>query len=47
MATVCAVGEVELLALSWQEFQEAVEDSRAERDFGEIVQERLAKARET
>jgi alkyl hydroperoxide reductase subunit AhpC len=46
-ATVTAVGEVELLALSWQEFQEAVEDSRAERDFGEIVQERLAKARET
>ena len=47
MATVRAVGEVELLALSWQEFQEAVEDSRAQRDFGEIVQERLAKARET
>jgi len=47
MATVRAVGEVELLALSWQEFQEAVEDSRAQRDFGEIVQERRAKARET
>jgi alkyl hydroperoxide reductase subunit AhpC len=47
MATVRAVGEVELLALSWQEFLEAVEDSRAQRDFGEIVQDRLAKARET
>ena len=47
-ATVRAVGEVELLALSWQEFQEALERSdQTERDFGEIVQERLAKARAT
>jgi len=42
-ATVRALGDVELLALSWQEFQEALEQSdRAERDFSEIVQERLA-----
>ncbi len=42
-ATVRAVGDVELLVLSWQEFQEALERSdRAERDFSEIVQERLA-----
>jgi peroxiredoxin (alkyl hydroperoxide reductase subunit C) len=44
-ATVRAVGDVELLALSWQEFQETLERSdRAERDFSEIVQERLAPA---
>src|SRR5262245_32936831 len=42
-ATVRAIGDVELLALSWQEFQETLEQSdRAERDFSEIVQERLA-----
>jgi alkyl hydroperoxide reductase subunit AhpC len=42
-ATVRAIGDVELLVLSWQEFQEALERSdRAERDFSEIVQERLA-----
>jgi alkyl hydroperoxide reductase subunit AhpC len=42
-ATVRAVGDVELLVLSWREFQEALERSdRAERDFSEIVQERLA-----
>ena len=41
-----AIGDVELLALSWQEFQEALERSdRAERDFSEIVQERLARPR--
>jgi alkyl hydroperoxide reductase subunit AhpC len=44
-ATVRAIGDVELLALSWQEFQAALERSdRAERDFSEIVQERLAAA---
>jgi peroxiredoxin (alkyl hydroperoxide reductase subunit C) len=44
-ATVRAVGDVELLAWSWQEFQETLERSdRAERDFSEIVQERLAPA---
>jgi peroxiredoxin 2/4 len=42
-ATVRAIGDVELLALSWQEFQETLERSdEAERDFSEIVQERLA-----
>jgi alkyl hydroperoxide reductase subunit AhpC len=42
-ATVRAINEVELLALSWQEFQEALERSdQTERDFSEIVQERLA-----
>jgi alkyl hydroperoxide reductase subunit AhpC len=44
-ATVRATGDVELLALSWREFQEALERSdRAKRDFSEIVQERLAHA---
>ena len=44
-ATVRAIADVELLALSWQEFQETLERSdRAERDFSEIVQERLAPA---
>ena len=40
-ATVRAIDDVELLALSWQEFQEALERSdRTERDFAEIVRER-------
>ena len=44
-ATVRAVGEVELLALSWQEFQETLEQSDdTQRGFSEIVQERLAHA---
>jgi peroxiredoxin (alkyl hydroperoxide reductase subunit C) len=44
-ATVRAVDDVVLLALSWREFQETLERSdRAERDFAEIVQERLAQA---
>ncbi|HEX8857299.1 MAG TPA: redoxin domain-containing protein [Thermoleophilaceae bacterium] len=44
-ATVRAVADVELLALSWQEFQAALEQSdRAKRDFSEIVHERLAGA---
>jgi peroxiredoxin (alkyl hydroperoxide reductase subunit C) len=43
-ATVRAVDDVELLAMSWQEFQETLEHSdRMERDFSEIVQERLAR----
>jgi hypothetical protein len=34
-----------LLVLSWREFQETLERSdRAERDFAEIVQERLTQA---
>ena len=42
-ATVCAVGEVVVLALTWQKFQELLERSdRAERDFAEIAKERLA-----
>ena len=42
-ATVRAVGDVEVVALSWQEFQETLERSdRAERDFAEIARERLA-----
>jgi alkyl hydroperoxide reductase subunit AhpC len=42
-ATVRAIGDVELLALSWQEFQETLERSgRGEHDFSEIVRERLA-----
>jgi alkyl hydroperoxide reductase subunit AhpC len=44
-ATVRGIGDVEVLALSWQEFQEALERSdRTNRDFSEIVQERLARA---
>src|SRR5262245_30970544 len=44
-ATVRAVGDVELLALSWKEFQETLERSdQTERDFSEIVHERLATA---
>src|SRR5262249_44288899 len=44
-ATVRATSDAELLALSWREFQEALEQSdRAKRDFSEIVQERLAHA---
>jgi len=42
-ATVRAVGDVELLALSWKEFQETLERSdQTERDFSEIVHDRLA-----
>lgn len=45
-ATVRAVGDVELLALSWKEFQETLERSdKTERGFSEIVHERLAAAR--
>jgi alkyl hydroperoxide reductase subunit AhpC len=44
-ATVRAIDDVELLALSWEEFQDSVEQSdRTNRDFAEIVQERLAQA---
>jgi peroxiredoxin 2/4 len=44
-ATVRAVGEVELVALTWREFQETLERSdRAERDFAEIAKERIAHA---
>jgi alkyl hydroperoxide reductase subunit AhpC len=42
-ATVRAVGDVELLGLSWERFQETLERSdRAERDFAAIVRERVA-----
>jgi alkyl hydroperoxide reductase subunit AhpC len=42
-ATVRAVGDVELLGLSWQTFQETLERSdRADRDFSEIARERIA-----
>ena len=42
-ATVRAIDDVELLALSWQEFQETLERSdRADRNFSEIAKERLA-----
>ena len=42
-ATVRAVGDVELLGLSWQKFQETLERSdRADRDFSEIAKERIA-----
>jgi peroxiredoxin (alkyl hydroperoxide reductase subunit C) len=42
-ATVRAIGDVELLALSWQEFQQTLERSDpTNREFSEIVQERLA-----
>jgi alkyl hydroperoxide reductase subunit AhpC len=45
MATVRAIDDVELLALTWQEFKETLEQSdQAARDFSEIVQERLATA---
>jgi alkyl hydroperoxide reductase subunit AhpC len=44
-ATVQALDDVELLALSWEEFQAALEQSdRTERDFSEIAQERLGQA---
>ena len=44
-ATVRAVGAVELISLSWREFQQALERSdRAERDFAEIAKERIALA---
>jgi len=40
---VRAIGDVKLLALSWQEFQETLEESDStERRFSEIVQDRLA-----
>jgi peroxiredoxin (alkyl hydroperoxide reductase subunit C) len=42
-ATVRAIDDVELLALSWQEFQDTLERSdRADRNFSEIVKERVA-----
>jgi CRP-like cAMP-binding protein len=42
-ATVSAVGDVELIALSWQQFQEALERSdRAQRSFAEIAKDRLS-----
>jgi peroxiredoxin 2/4 len=42
-ATVRAIGDVELLALSWQEFLDTLERSdRTDRDFSQIVQDRLA-----
>ena len=45
-ATVRAVDDVELLALSWQTFQETLERSdRADRDFSEIAKERIGFAR--
>jgi peroxiredoxin 2/4 len=45
-ATVRAVGDVDLIALSWREFQATLERSdRAERDFSEIAKERIALAR--
>jgi alkyl hydroperoxide reductase subunit AhpC len=44
-ATVRATSDVELLALSWDEFQDTLEQSdRARRDFSEIVRDRLAPA---
>jgi hypothetical protein len=43
---VRAIGDVQLLALSWQLFQETLERSdRAERGFAEIAKERIALAR--
>ena len=45
-ATVRAVGDVELLALSWQMFRETLERSdRADREFSEIAKERIGFAR--
>ena len=45
-ATVRAVDDVVLLALSWQTFQETLERSdRADRDFSEIAKERIALAK--
>jgi peroxiredoxin (alkyl hydroperoxide reductase subunit C) len=45
-ATVRAVADVELIALSWREFQATLERSdRAERDFSEIAKERIALSR--
>ena len=42
MATVRAIDDGELLALNWQEFQQALEQSdSARRGFSEIVQERV------
>jgi peroxiredoxin 2/4 len=42
-ATVRAIGDVDLMALSWQEFQATLEQSdRAERDFSQIAKERIA-----
>jgi alkyl hydroperoxide reductase subunit AhpC len=42
-ATVRAVGEVEVLGLSWEHFQETLERSdHAERDFSQIAKERIA-----
>ena len=45
-ATVRALGEVQLVALTWEEFQATLERSdRAQRDFAAIAKERLALAR--
>jgi alkyl hydroperoxide reductase subunit AhpC len=45
-ATVRAVDDVEVLALSWKVFQQTLERSdRAERDFAAIAKERIALAR--
>jgi alkyl hydroperoxide reductase subunit AhpC len=42
-ATVRAIGDVELLVLSWEEFQRTLEQSdERQREFSEIVHERLA-----
>jgi peroxiredoxin 2/4 len=44
-ATVRALDDVELLALSWEEFQHALEQSdETDRDFSEIVRDRLGQA---
>ena len=40
-----AIDDVDLLALSWQEFQDVIEQSDpTKRDFSEVVQERFADA---
>ena len=44
-ATVRAIDDVELLALSWQEFQSVIEQSDpTKRDFSDVAQERFASA---
>jgi CRP-like cAMP-binding protein len=44
-ASVRAIDDVELFVLKWGEFQTALEESDStDRDFSEIVQERLANA---
>jgi hypothetical protein len=45
-ATVRAVSAVELVSLTWQQFQDTLQQSdRAEREFSQIVKERIAIAR--